>query len=59
MGGRGSTVYDAAGGADGLLALAHAWHELADDVVAHAFGHGDHPDGLVIPHWSWDGRAGT
>ena len=46
MGEGGSTVYDAAGGADGLLALAHAWHErvLADDVVAHAFGHGYHPD---------------
>jgi hemoglobin len=30
---------------DGLLALAHAWHErvMADDVVAHAFSHGLHP----------------
>jgi hypothetical protein len=36
------TVYDAAGGAEGLLALAQAWHErcLADPVVAHAFSHG-------------------
>jgi hemoglobin len=42
----GPTVYDAAGGADGLSALAHAWHErvLADDVVGHAFAHGYHPD---------------
>jgi hemoglobin len=41
-----STVYDAAGGDPGLLRLAHAWHErvLADDVVAHAFSHGFHPD---------------
>ncbi|HEX4491239.1 MAG TPA: group II truncated hemoglobin [Acidimicrobiia bacterium] len=40
------TVYDAAGGIDGLLALAHAWHErvLADEIVAHAFSHGFHPD---------------
>ena len=39
------TVYDAAGGADGLLALAGAWHArvMADDVVAHAFSHGFHP----------------
>ena len=39
------TVYEAAGGADGILRLAHAWHArvLADDVVAHAFSHGFHP----------------
>ena len=41
-----TTVYDAAGGHDGLLRLAHAWHErvLADPVVSHAFSHGFHPD---------------
>ena len=41
-----STVYDAAGGDAGLLRLAHAWHArvLADDVVAHAFSQGFHPD---------------
>jgi hemoglobin len=40
------TVYDAAGGADGLLRLAAAWHArvLADDVVSHAFSHGYQPD---------------
>jgi hemoglobin len=39
------TVYDAAGGDEGLLRLAHAWHErvLADEVVSHAFSHGYHP----------------
>ena len=39
------TLYDAAGGMDGLLRLAHAWHVrvLADDVVSHAFSHGFHP----------------
>ena len=40
------TVYDAVGGYDALLRLAHAWHErcLADPVVSHAFSHGYHPD---------------
>ncbi len=39
------TVYEAAGGADGLLALAGAWHTrvMADEVVSHAFSHGYHP----------------
>ena len=39
------TVYEAAGGADGLLRLAAAWHArvLADEVVSHAFSHGFHP----------------
>ena len=38
------TVYEAAGGADGLLRLAEAWHErvMADEVVSHAFSHGFH-----------------
>jgi hemoglobin len=40
------TVYDAAGGADGLLRLANAWHArvMADEVVSHAFSHGFHPE---------------
>jgi hemoglobin len=40
------TVYEAAGGAAGLLRLAHAWHArvLADDEVSHAFSHGYHPE---------------
>lgn len=39
------TVYEAAGGSDGLLKLARAWHArvLADEVVSHAFSHGYHP----------------
>jgi hemoglobin len=39
------TVYDAAGGAGGLLRLAEAWHArvIEDDVVGHAFRHGVHP----------------
>ena len=40
-----NTLYDAAGGMDGMRRLAHAWHQrvLADEVVAHAFSHGFHP----------------
>jgi hemoglobin len=40
------TVYEAAGGADGLLGLARAWHTrvMADEVVSHAFSHGYHPE---------------
>jgi hemoglobin len=39
------TVFEAAGGVEGLRRLAHAWHErvLADEVVSHAFSHGFHP----------------
>jgi len=39
------SVYDAAGGGDGLLRLAEAWHSrvMADEVVSHAFSHGYHP----------------
>ena len=52
---RGS-LYDAAGGAEGVLALAHAWHErvLADPVVSHAFEHGiraDHTERLAA-YWA-------
>ena len=41
-----ATVYEAAGGIDGLTRLAQAWHErvLADEVVSHAFQHGFHPE---------------
>ena len=40
------TIFDAAGGAAGLLDLAEAWHErvMADAVVSHAFSRGVHPD---------------
>jgi hypothetical protein len=39
-------VYEAAGGADGVLRLADAWHArvTADEVVSHAFSHGFHPE---------------
>lgn len=40
------TLYDAVGGYDALLALAHAWHRrcLADPLAAHPFSHpGQHP----------------
>jgi hemoglobin len=50
------SLYDAAGGAEGILALADAWHErvLADAVVSHAFEHGyraDHTERLAA-YWA-------
>jgi len=43
---RTRSVYEAAGGAEGLLRLAEAWHTrvMADEVVSHAFSHGFHPE---------------
>lgn len=50
------SVFEAAGGADGMLRLAHAWHErvLVDPVVSHAFSHGFHPDhtARLAAYWS-------
>lgn len=46
------SVYEAAGGDAGLLALARAWHArvMADEIVSHAFSHGfrsDHSERLA------------
>jgi len=40
------SVYEAAGGRDGLVRLAAAWHSrvMADEIVSHAFSHGFHPE---------------
>jgi hemoglobin len=51
-----TTLYDAMGGAEAVLAVAHAWHErvLADPVVSHAFEHGfrdDHTERLAA-YWA-------
>lgn len=57
------TLYEAIGGADGVRRLAHAWHErvLADEVVAHAFSHGYHPQHTerLAAYWAeaWGGPA--
>jgi len=39
------SVFEAAGGRDGLLRLAEAWHRrvMADEIVSHALSHGFHP----------------
>ena len=39
------SVFEAAGGGQGLLRLAEAWHSrvMADEVVSHAFSEGFHP----------------
>src|SRR5216683_6107141 len=50
------TVYEAAGGADGMLRLARAWHArvMADEDVSHAFSHGYHPEHTerLAAYWS-------
>ena len=50
------TVFEAAGGTDGLRLLAGAWHRrvMADDVVAHAFSHGFHPQHVerLAAYWA-------
>ncbi len=50
------TVFEAAGGMDGLRRLAHAWHVrvMADEVVAHAFSHGFHPEHVerLAAYWA-------
>jgi hemoglobin len=50
------TVYELAGGAEGLFRLANAWHArvMADEVVSHAFSHGfraDHSQRLAA-YWA-------
>ena len=56
-----TTLFEAIGGADGVLRLAHAWHEqvMADEVVAHAFSHGFHPQhtARLAAYWgeAWGG----
>ena len=50
------TVFEAAGGIDGLQRLAAAWHRrvMADEVVAHAFSHGFHPQHVerLAAYWA-------
>ena len=50
------TVFEAAGGIEGLRALAKAWHQrvMADPVVSHAFSHGFHPQHTerLAAYWS-------
>lgn len=50
-----ATVFEAVGGVEGMLRLAHAWHVrvMADEVVSHAFSHGfraDHTERLAA-YW--------
>jgi len=57
------TLFEAIGGLDGVLRLAHAWHQrvLADEVVSHAFSHGFHPQHTerLAAYWAeaWGGPA--
>jgi len=58
---RASTLFEAAGGTEGVLRLAGAWHErvLADEIVSHAFRHGFHPQHTerLAAYWAeaWGG----
>lgn len=60
---RSESLFDALGGQAAVLRLAHAWHArvLADEVVAHAFSHGFHPDHTerLAAYWAeaWGGPA--
>lgn len=50
-----TSVFEAAGGEEGLVALARAWHErvMADEIVSHAFSGGfreDHAERLAA-YW--------
>ena len=51
----GTTVFEAAGGDAGMLALARAWHErcLDDPVMNHPFSHPGHPHHLqrLAAYW--------
>ncbi len=57
------TLFESLGGMDGVLRLAHAWHErcLADEIVSHAFSHGYHPQHTerLAAYWAeaWGGPA--
>ena len=50
------TVFEAAGGNEGLRRLADAWHKrvMADEVVGHAFSHGFHPQHVerLAAYWA-------
>ena len=50
------TVFEAAGGIDGMRRLAAAWHRrvIADEVVGHAFSHGFHPQHVdrLAAYWA-------
>ena len=50
------TVFEAAGGMEGMRRLAKAWHRrvMADEVVAHAFSHGFHPEHVerLAAYWA-------
>lgn len=50
------SIYEAMGGREALVRLAHAWHVrcLADPVVSHAFSHGFHPEHMerLATYWA-------
>jgi hemoglobin len=58
---RASTLYEVLGGAEEVMRLAEAWYRrvMADEIVAHAFSHGYHPQHTerLAAYWgeAWGG----
>jgi len=54
------TVFEAAGGDEGMRRLADAWHKRvrADEIVAHAFSHGFHHEHVERPAAYWGEALG-
>jgi len=58
---RDGSLFESIGGAEGVLRLAHAWHQrvMTDEIVAHAFSHGFHPQHTerLAAYWgeAWGG----
>lgn len=58
-----TTLFDVLGGHAAVLKLAQAWHQrvMADEIVAHAFSHGVHPQHTerLAAYWAeaWGGPA--
>jgi hemoglobin len=56
-----TSLFKAVGGTEGVLRLARAWHErvMADEIVAHAFSEGFHPQHTerLAAYWgeAWGG----
>jgi hypothetical protein len=50
------TIYEAAGGQQAFLNLAHAWHaRCTADPAAYPRSPDDVPHGLAVAKWSWGG----
>ena len=50
------SIFEAAGGSEGMMKLASAWHKrvMEDEIVSHAFSHGFQPDHIerLAAYWT-------